>query len=255
MTDADGEQVAAAGRQTLSPDQVAEVLSVTDPNMTGADRYPIDVAVWEAIADTIGDGLSTPLTSEADPSTSAPAADAEVPIDVVAAVMSGPVSVQPLRSSPIVSLDRNPRGVDAAALDRAEVLVIFGHIAPSKVAAPNPGYNFRVVSSFSDDQLADAATRLDVAYTATEALLGVDANVISVDTSAGQADAVTKIEVGDESLVAAARSLAEVFGPVEVSVADSRIAGVDVVATLGTDYLGRLDTAAASTATSVETTG
>ena len=33
-------------------------------------------------------------------------------------VTSGPISVQPLRSSPIVSLDRNPRGVDAAALDR-----------------------------------------------------------------------------------------------------------------------------------------
>ena len=65
--------------------------------------------------------------------------------------------------------------------------MIFGHIAPSKVAAPNPGYNFRVVSPFTDDQLADGATRLDVAYTATEALLGVDANVISVDTSAGEA--------------------------------------------------------------------
>ena len=36
------------------------------------------------------------------------------------------------------------------------------------------------------------------------------------------------------------------FGPVEVRVADTRIAGVDVVATLGTDYLGRLDTAAAT---------
>ena len=117
------------------------------------------------------------------------------------------MSVQPLRSTPIVSLDRNPRGVDAAALDRPEVLVIFGHIAPSKVAAPNPGYNFRVVSPFSDDQLADAATRLDVAYTATEALLGVDANVISVDTSAGEADTVTVIEVSDENLVAAAGTL------------------------------------------------
>ena len=50
--------------------------------------------------------------------------------------------------------------------------MIFGHIAPSKVAAPNPGYNFRIVSRFSDDQLADDVTRLDVAYTATEAVLG-----------------------------------------------------------------------------------
>ena len=116
-----------------------------------------------------------------------PAGRQPAPIDVLGRVTSGPIAVQPLRSTPIVSLDRNPRGVDAAALDRAEVLVIFGHIAPSKVAAPNPGYNFRLVSSFSDDQLAGDATRLDVAYTATEALLDADANVISVDTSAGEA--------------------------------------------------------------------
>ena len=53
-----------------------------------------------------------------------------------------------------------------------EVLLIFGHIAPSKVVAPNPGYNFRVVSPFSGDQLGGCRNPLDVAYTATEALLG-----------------------------------------------------------------------------------
>ena len=126
------------------------------------------------------------------------------------------------------------------------MLVIFGHIAPGKVAAPNPGYNFRVVSSFADDQLPGGATRLDVAYTATEALLGVDANVISVDTSAGEAEEATVVEVTDESLAAAARTLSEVFGPVEIRVADPRIAGVDVVVTLGTSYLDRLDVTAAT---------
>ena len=255
VTDAAGRRVAPAGPQTLSPDQLAEILSATDPDLTGADRYPIDVAVWGAIADVVGDGLATPLADPASPPAGGTLADPAAPDDVLSAVTSGPMSVQPLRSTPIVSLDRNPRGVDAAELDRPEVLLIFGHIAPSKVAAPNPGYNFRVVSPFSDDQLADAATRLDVAYTATEALLGVDANVISVDTSAGEADTVTVIEVSDDNLVAAAGTLAEVFGPVEVRIADSRIAGIDVVATLGTDYLDRLDTAAASTATSVGPTG
>ncbi len=255
VTDATGRQVAQAGPQTLTPDRIAEILSATDPTMSGVDRYPIDVAIWGGIADAVGDGLSTPLASAADPATSSPVGDTEAPVDVLSAVTSGPISVQPLRSSPLVSLDRNPRGVDAAALDRAEVLVIFGHVAPSKVAAPNAGYNFRIVSRFSDDQLAGAATRLDVAYTATEALLGVDANVISVDTSAGEAGAVTMIDVSDENLVAAARRLSDVFGPVEVRVADTRIAGVDVVATLGAEYLDRLDsTAGAATATSVETT-
>jgi hypothetical protein len=238
VRDSSGRQLAAAGPQTLDPDDVAAVLSATDPTITGAQRYPIDVVVWRALADAVGDGVGTPA-----------------PADVFARVTGGSVFVQPLRSSPIVSLDRNPRGVDAAALDRAEVLVIFGHIAPGKVAAPNPGYNFRLVSRFGNDQLPGEATRLDVAYTATKALLAAGANVISVDTSERAAQPKTVIEVSDENLVPAARTLEDVFGPVEVRVGDTRIAGVDVVAELGTDYLARLDANAATATTTPATTG
>jgi hypothetical protein len=233
-----GQQLAPAGAQTLDPDQVAGVLSATDPTISGAQRYPIDVAVWRSLADAVGDGTGTPVAD-----------------DVLGRLTSGPVAVQPLRSSPIVSLDRNPRGVDAAELDRAEVLVIFGHVAPGRVAAPNPGYNFRLVSRFADDQLPGDATRLDVAYTATQALLDTGANVVSVDTSEQAADRMTVVEVSDENLVEAARSLADVFGPVEVRLADPRVAGVDVIAMLGTDYLGRLDAAAATATTAPATTG
>jgi hypothetical protein len=151
------------------------------------------------------------------------------------------MAVQPLRFSPIVSVDRNPRGVDAVALDRPEVLVIFGHVAPGRVAAPRLGYNFRVVSPFADEQLPGDVTRLDVAYTATKALLDAESNVISVDTSGRDAEAVTVVEVSDERLVDIAGQLEELFGPVEVRLAESRIAGVDVVVRLGLDYLGLLD--------------
>jgi hypothetical protein len=238
VRDSSGRQLAAAGPQTLDPDQVAAVLSATDPTISGAQRYPTDVVVWRALADAVGEGAGTPATG-----------------DVFGRVTAGPVAVQPLRSSPIVSLDRNPRGVDASALDRAEVLVVFGHIAPGKVAAPNPGYNFRLVTRFGDDQLPGDVTRLDVAYTATQALLDAGANVISVDTSERAAEARTVIEVSDESLVPAARTLAGLFGPVDVRVADTQIAGVDVVAELGTDYLARLDASAATATTTPAATG
>lgn len=238
VRDSSGRQIAAAGPQTLDPEAVAAVLSATDPTISGAQRYPIDVVVWRALADAVGDGSTT-----------------QAPADVFGRVTSGSISVQPLRSSPIVSLDRNPRGVDAAALDRAEVLVIFGHIAPGKVAAPNPGYNFRLVSRFGNDQLPGDATRLDVAYTATKALLDAGANVISVDTSEHAAQPKTVIEVSDENLIAAAQTLEDVFGPIDVRVGDTRIAGVDVVAELGTDYLARLDANAATGTTSPATTG
>ena len=135
VTGTNGEVLFAAGPQTLDADDVVAVLSAHDPDLSGADRYPIDVAVWEAIADVVVEGLESPLVSPG-----------QAGVDVLSRVTSGPMSVQPLRSSPVVALDANPRGVDAAILDRAEVLVVFGHVAPGKVAAPNPGYNFRVVS-------------------------------------------------------------------------------------------------------------
>jgi hypothetical protein len=240
VRDSSGRQLAAAGPQTLDPEDVAAVLSATDPTITGAQRYPMDVVVWRAVADAIGDGVGTAAGT-----------------DVFGRVIGGSVAVQPLRSSPIVSLDRNPRGVDAAVLDRAEVLLIFGHITPGKVAAPNPGYNFRLVSSFGDEQLPGEATRLDVAYTATQALLDAGANVVSVDTFERTAEPRTVIEVSDENLVSAARTLESVFGPLDVRVADTPIAGVDVVAVLGTDYLAKLDASAATattTATAAATT-
>jgi hypothetical protein len=246
-----GRELFAAGRQQLTADDAAAVLTAIDPAQRGTDRYPTDVAVWRAISDAVAGGADvsaevpegTPVGSTAPGSTEPPAGAG----GALGRVLSGPVAVQPLRSTPLVSLDRNPRGVDAVMLDRGEVVAVFGHIAPGKVAAPNPGYNFRVVSRFGDAQLPAGVSRLDVAYTATQALLDEQSNVISVDTAGGEAGQTTVVEVADESLLAAAESLSELFGPVEVRVADPRIARIDVVVTLGTDYLARLDTATAAT--------
>ena len=156
---------------------------------------------------------------------------------------SGPIAVQTLRFEPIASVDLNPRGVDALALDRVDVAVLFGHVAPARVAAPYAGYTYRVVSAFGDAQLPEGIARLDVAYTAVKALLETESNVRSVDTTAEAAPAATLIEVANESLLAAAERLADVFGPVEARVAGTRIAGIDIVVTLGTDYLATLDPA------------
>ena len=72
----------------------------------------------------------------------------------------------------------NPRGVDVVELDPVELTLVFGQIAPAAVAAPNAGLTFRVVSSFSDEQLAASGrTNTDVAYAAIAALQFVGANV------------------------------------------------------------------------------
>jgi hypothetical protein len=249
VTDSSGTQLAAAGAGTLGVEQVAAILGAHDPDTTGADRYPIDVAVWSGIAETVAEGLDSPLARPESAQAAAGAGAVGEAEDLLAQLTSGPITVQPLRNAPIVSLDVNPRGVDAVALDRAEVAVVFGHIAPSKVSAPYPGYNFRIVSHFDDSELPDGVSALDVAYTATKALIGMESNVLSVDTAPGEADSVTVIEVNDDILVVAAATLGEVFGSVEVRVAETRVAGIDVIVTLGTDYLGRLDMSSATATT------
>lgn len=236
-----GSVIAEAGATALDGAQMAEVLASRNPDVTGIGEYDADVAVWRAFADAIGDGLSTPLALTVGESTAAVGGRATIG-ELVGRLTSGPVSVQPLRSDPVVSVDLNPRGIDAVALDRVEVSVVFGHVAPSRVAAPYAGYTFRLVSSFSDEQLPAGVARLDVAYTATKALVAIETNVRSVDTVAADADAATVVEVTDEGLLLAGERLGDIFGPVEVRIAERRIAGIDMVVTLGTDYLATLDT-------------
>lgn len=241
----DGTVIAEAGAQTLDGAQMAAVLASRDTDLTGAEEYGADVAVWVAIASALGEEPAPPLALEIDEPTAAAAGEVGIS-ELVGLLTSGPVSVQPLRTDPVVSVDLNPRGVDAAALDRVEVAVIFGHIAPSRVAAPYPGYTFRVVSSYGDDQLPGGVVRLDVAYTATKALFEFEANVRSVDTVAGDAEPNTIVEVANDSLIPAGERLVDILGPVEVRVAGIRIAGIDMVVTLGTDYLDTLDAGAAT---------
>lgn len=224
----DGSVVASAGQQTLDPATLAAVLAAGNESVPALATYPDDVAVWQAIAAAIGPGLAAPPTL---PAGTAPSIASDL-----AALTSGPVGVATIGSRSLSDLGVNPDGVDAAALDRAEVLTLFGHVAPSRVAAPNTGYTVLVRSPYDDEQLA-GLSRYDVAYAATSALLGQEANVLSVDTTEGDAEAATIIEVADDSMKAAAEQLAAPFGDVDVRVADRRVAGVNMIVTLGTDYL------------------
>ena len=259
VTDADGTQVAAAGPQSMSPDTMAAVLAAGDPAVPGATREQAATAVWTGIADAIGAGLSSPLALPAaagtlpTPATGATSvttgstAAGELGIGaVLGALTSGPVVVRSFKSTPIMSVDLNPRGVDAVVLDRADVATVLGHVAPGRLSAPNPGSNFQVLSNYGDDQLPPGVTRFAVAYTATKTLLADGDNVLSADSSPGHADAATVVEVADEQLVDAASSLSDIFGPVDVRVAEHPVAGIDVIVLLGTDYLSTLNTAAAT---------
>ncbi len=158
----------------------------------------------------------------------------------MAAAFDGPVGVRGLRRLPDDAA-ANPRGVDVSYLDRTDVALVFGLIAPGKVSAPNPALTVRIESPYADEDLAGSGLHnLDLAREAVSSLLFVRGNVLSVDTSGGDVPEVTTVEVADESLIPGTDGIDVLFGPIEVTVGDSRIVGVDAVIRLGTSYLEHL---------------
>jgi len=236
VTDADGEVVAEAGAQTLDPAAAAAVLTARDPDVPAAEQYPAAQAVWSAVAAAIGDGVG----SEGGDASTALASSAGGTLDgILADLSAGPVGARGLRVVPVDEAT-NPRRVDAVLLDQAELVIVFGQVAPGKVAAPNPQLSVRIESTFSDDELAASGmTNTDVAYAAVSQVLFVGGNVLSVDTGVADAatGAATVIEVADETLIAGTDGAETLFGPIDVRVGETRIVGVDATIHLGTDYL------------------
>jgi hypothetical protein len=214
--------------------------------------------VWAAVAKAAGSTsggssgsapgttLGTTTTSTAATGTSsANGAVARLFADLVA----GRVGARSLRPAAVPEA-LNPRGVDATLLDPAEVLLVFGQVAPGAGSAPGSGVSFRVVSSFTHEQLADTGlTNSDVAYRAIARILAAGGNVASVATSGGKPGAATRLAVSDATMVAGAERDEAEFGNVDVVVDEQPIAGVDVVATLGTDALRSLAAPDATTTT------
>lgn len=130
------------------------------------------------------------------------------------------------------------------ALDRAEVLMIFGQIAPARVAAPNESSRFRVVAHLdSAQQVEIGATNADLARDLIAQLLFLDANVLSVQANdpsqpGAEAPQVTVMEVADAaSAEVMAQQWSRVFGEIEISVVEVAIEGVDATIIIGMNYV------------------
>jgi hypothetical protein len=250
VTDAAGDTVAEAGAATIDAAQAAAILTARDPDVPALRQYRAAAAVWSAVADAVGDGVDTDDA----------AADATVPPvddlgDLVDRLLGGRVGYRSLQATAPDAAD-NPRGVDVVELDTIELILVFGQIAPSAVAAPDAGLTFRVVSAFSPEQLAASGrTNTDVAYSAISSLQFVGANVISVSTTGDPPGGRSRIEVADQSLVPGTQTADVLFGGLDVTVGERPIAGVDAILTLGTAYLDLLVSGAvAPTGTTVPST-
>jgi hypothetical protein len=242
VTDGAGQVVAEEGPQTMDSETAAAVLAARDPAVPAAEQYPAATAVWAAVAEAVGDGISD--VEGLQTLSGGEAAGAPEPTDgfagVVGQALGGPLATRGLRATSLTDA-RNPRAVDVVVLDRAELALVFGQIAPRKVAAPNPGLTFRLELPFSEDELdAVGLSKDELAYRAISQLLFVRGNVQSVDTTAGDVAERTMIEVAEESLVPVVETTDNFFGDIDVEVAEERIVGVDAVVRLGTNYLDDL---------------
>ncbi len=221
------------GRSSVSIEEATELLAV------GGDA-PIEIgarlhaAVWKGIVNELSGSADA---QPADGGVSPRSAD-----EVIAALFAGDVETRSLHLYEV-------EGSDGALVfyDWAETLLVASHLAPNRVTAPYASAVVRLLVPFTDDDLEGTErTVSDVAVVAVRRLSDVGLNVVSVSTGVNgdvaQAEDVTEVWTGDESLVTeAAASFSELLGEVVARKGDYVVDGVDVVIILGTSFLSDLD--------------
>ena len=228
--------VAVAGEQQLDGEELADVLQATDDDATERIGHSVDIAVWTGVANSSpADGAAViPLDEFGRPVTSSTIDE------VFARLFSGPVQVRDLQ---LVS--PKPTGSDSAVvLDRRDVVLVFAQVSPARVSTPNPGPVFRLEIPLSNAQIegsdAGLASRREVGLNLIGRLFFLQANVASVDATPNPdgAPGVTRIEVASADFIETMEELGpQLFGEVEVLLADQLIDGIDVVVRVGTGYL------------------
>jgi hypothetical protein len=232
--------VFTAGPQILGPAEVVEVLTAIDESVPAYEQHPLDVEMWSAIAGIAPLQIPPePVATDGDGRPVPPASVAEL----ASSLFAGEVGVRDLAATP-PSAGTNPTDADVVVLDRSDVVLVFAQISPALVSTPNTGLKMRIESRFNDGQLATTdglfESNSDLARELIGKLLFLQANIVSVDTTASGAPDLTIVEVADPRLLEESIRASEIlFGPSEVRLATTVIEGVDIVVTLGTPYLER----------------
>jgi hypothetical protein len=227
--------------QLVSADELAELISSAGgrPVELGPDQL-VDEAFWIELAETAPvatDGAAAPVDESGQPIPPATVAE------LVAQLLAGEVQSRALVSRTPVDAE-NPTGVDVVIVDRSDANLVFAQVSPGLVSTPNTGLSVRIVGPFTDEQLAASGGLYESTSELMTDVIGemlfFQANVVSIDTQPATdgAAAVTLIQVAEERFVADMEAIAPiVFGESDVVLASTLIEGIDVVITLGTDYI------------------
>ena len=222
------------GEVGLSAAQFVSVINARVEGEPEADRLPTVAASWVGVAEAVADGRT-----EVDATTPVVTFD-----DIATRLFAGPVITRVLATIPLAE-DEVPEGVDVVALDRADATMVFASIAPSAMSAPTTGLVFRI----------EAPTGYDAEVKrAVEILLYFGQNVQSIYVSDEvPTQEITEIELYDATFEDRIEETQDLLGRIEIVEPEDKIAGVDVVLRLGTDYLegeGVGDTLPSTTSTS-----
>ncbi len=251
LTDASSGDTWTAGELTLTSPGAARAVTAADPTIEDWYLEPARSAVWRAIADRVGAGIGSAEPVAPDEELAAPATLDEF----LERLFAGPVA---FRALGFVVIDDERVGdqlpaelaavsagdaVGVVAHDRAELLMVFGSIAPARLGAPLDAPSFRVVSGFTDEDLRELGlNRADVLKQAIDRLLFVKVNIVSVaDLPAAAVPEQTEMLVADPDVVdGVIETYGDLFGGVEVRAADVVVEGVEIEVRLGRSFLAEL---------------
>lgn len=252
VRDASSEEEWPSGPQTLTAPGAARLVSATDPSVPGWSYQTVRAAVWAGVADRVGAGIGSASPVPADTDLPLPATIDEF----LARLFAGPVEFRSLQFRPVDDDEVDERlgepyrhafGAEVAAgvvvLDRAEMLMVFGGIAPARLGAPLDSPTFRVVNRLDGvDTEPLGRAPAELTKMVVNVLMFTQVNVVSVvDVAEGTVPEVTQVVVGDRSLLGQLEELYEPhLGELDVVAADVAIDGVDVEIVLGRSFVDRL---------------
>jgi hypothetical protein len=212
----EAEVVLDAGERQLSVEEAARVLTAVPVNESEIVRLPDVTAVWQAVADAVGDGVAASGVS-GERTTDAPS--------LVRHVFAGPVRVRALGASPVLDLAANPDEVDLLEVDGIEALLLVGRVLPGAASPVSSGLRIKLV---------DATDRRGALEDAVLLLTYFGVAVVWIDDAPAQPATVVHYRSADD--VAVFRELENVFGPVQLEPADRPVEGVDATITLGQNF-------------------
>jgi hypothetical protein len=262
-TAADGSahELFPVGTQRLDAAQMAQFLMAQAPNQSELDRLERIGAFWTAVSDKIGDGLhpSTPPSTAAsgpapgDTGAAQPAvtdgsgraattstAEATSSPDlesalgqtngmqaVTEALFNGKTYVYRLSATQSTDASSNPQGDDRLLLDTAEVIYVMAKTAPSATSPSQLAVSFWVRSSLGPAATKEAVSRLAFA----------GANVLLVTEPTATPPPVSTMEYWDPEDQAEAESKVRQLGTVETVEPTLHVKGINVILTLGENFL------------------